>query len=481
MAGLNDPFLLADDSMEPKEEPVVTVKAFKEDTDGDVPELRDDIDLIAVAVEELEISLRDLELLRASIHNQRGMSQSIALEAEALMPGFLKDECPVAYFSKHPSRTLLSYALEEIDDKKKGFFDKFKEFISEMFKKVVDWLKNLFARSDKALLSKENTALLKDAKKTTDTMLLSFDKEAHEAAQELEAAKQRAKEQAEQARQQADAAAKADAAQKTDAEAKRVRLANLNKLASILSNLNSADAVKQSSNEVLNQLLSKTPIVKKFMANLDQVDALLGTHEGSIAAVIVLLADFERAVENKDYGALVDIIHGDGFENVSKASEAHARALIEFKGASDDYAVTDYRETLKAFTDSRLQAAFASASQMLESDMADQKRLVAQMDDMTQKLYRMDLYTPDETAAAQAKEALGALRDFSKSVLVPATQRLAFSFSAISQMIKFLAGLNSLQENLKETVEANFRKRLQELAEKEGVPASLVAIALKAA
>ena len=83
MAGLNDNFLLADDSMEPKEAPAVTINAFKESSeDGDVPELRDDIDLIVAATEELSIELRDLELFKERVGDVRGISQSIALEAQ---------------------------------------------------------------------------------------------------------------------------------------------------------------------------------------------------------------------------------------------------------------------------------------------------------------------------------------------------------------------------------------------------------------
>ena len=100
MTGLNDNFLLADDSMEPNEASVTTVKAFKDTpTEDGIPELRDDIDLIA-ATEGLYIQLRDLDLLQQCIKTQGGMCQSIALEAQALLPEFINDERPIGFFTK---------------------------------------------------------------------------------------------------------------------------------------------------------------------------------------------------------------------------------------------------------------------------------------------------------------------------------------------------------------------------------------------
>ena len=121
MTGLNDNFLLADDSMEPKETPAVVVNAFKENsTEGGEPELRDDLDLIAVATEDLEVQLRDLELLQQNIKEQGGMCQGIALEAHAILPDFINDERPIGFFTKYPSRTQLTAALEDIDAGKKN-------------------------------------------------------------------------------------------------------------------------------------------------------------------------------------------------------------------------------------------------------------------------------------------------------------------------------------------------------------------------
>lgn len=152
MSGLNDDFLLADDSMEPKDAPAVTIQAFKDTPEGDVPELAEDIDLIAVATEEFEIRMRDLELLRESISTHGGMSQTIALEAQVLLPNFINEERPLGFFTKHPSRTMLNAALEEVEAEKKTMLEKIWDFIIRLLKKVYDAVVSFFKNVD---LSKE--------------------------------------------------------------------------------------------------------------------------------------------------------------------------------------------------------------------------------------------------------------------------------------------------------------------------------------
>ena len=155
MAGLNDDFFMADDSMEPKA-PTAVVDAFKDTTsDGEEPELRDDLDLIAVpATEDLFIRLRDLDLLRTRIHNDGGMSKSIALEAHAIMPTFLHDDRPAEFFTAMPSRTMLAVALEDIGSEKNSNVKKLLEMISNFVKQLVERISAFFsARGDAALVT----------------------------------------------------------------------------------------------------------------------------------------------------------------------------------------------------------------------------------------------------------------------------------------------------------------------------------------
>lgn len=149
MSGLNDNFLIADDSMEPKETPAVVVHAFK-DTPGEdgLPELRDDIDLIAAATEDLSVQLRDLDLLYQNIQTQGGMCQSIALEAQAIIPDFINDERPIGFFTKNPSRTLLFAALEEIEEEKKSTLVKIWDAFIAFLKKVYQFITKIVTGVD---------------------------------------------------------------------------------------------------------------------------------------------------------------------------------------------------------------------------------------------------------------------------------------------------------------------------------------------
>lgn len=144
MTGLNDSFLV-DDGLEPQHTPAVTLNVFKSNPeDPDVPELRDDVDLIAVAAEEMQISFRDLQLLQESIRNQGGMTRQIALEAHAIMPTFLHDDRPAEYFTQMPSRTLLAAALEDIGNEKKSLLKRMMEKILEFIKKLAKRIKDYF-------------------------------------------------------------------------------------------------------------------------------------------------------------------------------------------------------------------------------------------------------------------------------------------------------------------------------------------------
>lgn len=153
MAGLNDDFFLADNSMEPAA-PSATVNAFKDTTsEGEEPELREDLDLIAVpATEDIFIKLRDLDLLRQRISEDGGMSKSIALEAHAIMPDFLHDDRPAEFFTKMPSKTLLSAALEDIGVEQNNGVKKLLEMIGAFVKQLVERIQSFFeSRGDEQL------------------------------------------------------------------------------------------------------------------------------------------------------------------------------------------------------------------------------------------------------------------------------------------------------------------------------------------
>ena len=71
---------------------------------------------ITVALEHAQTLMSKLMSLENHIHRE-GMSQRLALETEALLPGFLADNYPLASFSKDSTRTNLAYTQEEFSNK----------------------------------------------------------------------------------------------------------------------------------------------------------------------------------------------------------------------------------------------------------------------------------------------------------------------------------------------------------------------------
>lgn len=186
MSGLNDPFLL-DDVMEDKTP--MPVKAFKEMTPGEVPEISDHVTLIAapipdaesdgsdgivektgeiasVAIEEYQVAMRDLSLLSDRIQSEGGMSLSIAQESLTVLPGFISDDVrPMGFFTKHPSQTQLSEALEAIEETKKNAF-------SKAVDKVIDFINAVIERAKTMLSKLKNSFKRETARETANTLRL---------------------------------------------------------------------------------------------------------------------------------------------------------------------------------------------------------------------------------------------------------------------------------------------------------------------
>lgn len=169
--GLNDDWLL-DDSTEKKEEQI-NIPAFKESAPGEIPEENHNVDLIAVsdevdsqvtmpvqaAIEELSVSMRDLDLLKGTIAQNKGMNLSIAMECNELMPGFIDaDVRPMGYFTVNTSKTMLKEALEAIDEQEQGALNKAKAKLKEYIARFLAFLKSIGKRIA-SIFSKEKKSV----------------------------------------------------------------------------------------------------------------------------------------------------------------------------------------------------------------------------------------------------------------------------------------------------------------------------------
>ena len=159
--GLNDEFFTVDADQDQTAK--VNVDVFKPTNPGDVPEMKDDVDFIAVsyddlppdeeeemkistAIEEACVRLRDLELFAIRLRNEGGMSQTAALESVAFLPGLITDAHPIGFYTASPTRTSLNYAMEEAETEKVSLFGKVMAAIRAFLARVGEWFKNFFSK-----------------------------------------------------------------------------------------------------------------------------------------------------------------------------------------------------------------------------------------------------------------------------------------------------------------------------------------------
>lgn len=103
---------------------------------GEVPELNEDTKMIALT----ETALEDLKYLIEDIKRNHGMSQSFAIEAERISPGFINEKTPVGYYSASPSATRYKVSLEGLFAKVWEFVKAALQKIRDTFMKVVYWV-----------------------------------------------------------------------------------------------------------------------------------------------------------------------------------------------------------------------------------------------------------------------------------------------------------------------------------------------------
>jgi hypothetical protein len=104
--------------------------------------------------------------------------------------------------------------------------------------------------------------------------------------------------------------------------------------------------------------------------------------------------------------------------------------------------------------------------------MKDHEHFMENMDELVKSLYQLTLYTPDQAQEAQGKAALEGLKNFHKQVILPTSQRLAFTYSVVGQLIAFLRGIEGLKETLGTKVAAALKERVMVKAEEVGLDKS---------
>lgn len=473
MAGLNDNYFLADDSMEKPVNPAVTLDVFKENQEGEeAPELREDVDLIAAATESLAISLRSLELFKERVVGEQGMSQSIALESIDVVPTLITEELPVGFYTKYPSKTLFREALEAAGDEEQSIFKKFIDFLVQMYKRVVEWLKGLLnseasastavgnsaanGPTAKALFTPENTKLLTNAKSSLDKAKLTFEK-VEEITEEMVMAQQ------EKIAKARDAYLEriADEKQKAAYEQKVAKL--LEVIEKIKGNAR-AEGAKVGE---LNAILAKLPYVRKYIANQADVNKLLVTHDDTTKEVNALVTEIAELIAKENFAGFGKLMEEDRFTKTKEAIHQHSLAIIEFKQLPDEGNVDSVVTSMNVFYDQHFLNALAFGAKVTESGLEECTATTSAMEQLEKEIERLANYKFSDSEG-NAKVFLEALREFNKTVITQAVQNLTVTFSITKQLVTFIKNVDNLDVMIRANIKKKTAQYILEEAKKMG-------------
>jgi hypothetical protein len=108
---------------------------FQEVIPGEVPELKEDLNIIGANSAALE----DLDYLLADLKRAGGMSQSFATEAKRLYPEFDK-QSPLGYYTQQASATRYRISLESLFQRLKESFKELIRKLRELLRRFALWL-----------------------------------------------------------------------------------------------------------------------------------------------------------------------------------------------------------------------------------------------------------------------------------------------------------------------------------------------------
>ena len=133
---------------------------FKEVIPGDVPELKDDLNIIA----QESARIQDLQYVLSDLKSLGGMNQSIAQEAQRLDPLFDGGRA-LGYYSKHTSATRYKPAMESIWTRIRETFKDLLKKLREMLRRFALWV--VGSRDPKGdLMNKSNEQIVKEVEET---------------------------------------------------------------------------------------------------------------------------------------------------------------------------------------------------------------------------------------------------------------------------------------------------------------------------
>lgn len=107
----------------------------------DVPEIRDDVKIVA----NIESELASIEYLLKDIQTQKGVNQTLALEAANYSDDIKNTN--INFFTKEPTQTNLVFTQESLIESIRKRFNQIYEKIKEWIRKIVAWFVGLFKKT----------------------------------------------------------------------------------------------------------------------------------------------------------------------------------------------------------------------------------------------------------------------------------------------------------------------------------------------
>lgn len=460
MAGLNDEYFLADDTMEKPVNPIVTIDAFKDNQEGEeAPELREDVDMIAVATESLSIALRSVELFKHRVVDAGGMCQSVALEAHTYIPSLITEDRVKEFYTKYPSQTLYKAALEDADKESKSIITKFVEVLVAMLKRISDWIKSFFNKPEVAKISApESVALLVGYHETVTDLNSTAQAAEPEVVKAIENQVNKID------------AFKAKLDQIAEDKAIAAKASKLEELASFSRTLKT----NYSGSSVLvaeaNNMLSHLPHVKRFLGNLSDVDQSVYSFSDFAVNLNGLLQSVNKAIAAEDYEGLKKLLDSDDFSNTKKSIENLAIGMVAFKNLPPEYTIESFEKFSKDLSNKVIMSVVDSSVKLAKAGIRDNEALGKSMEIVEASIAQMASYKWSDQEG-HAKEFLETLRDLNKNTLVPYAQSIAMAYTITGQLLTLIKGFDSLTSKLSATITKKIQSAILTKAKELGFTA----------
>lgn len=334
---LNDHFLLPSQAEEEANNPTPSVNVFAPSAAGEMPQVLDNVEFIAVpdeqlvsdgaALESICVAMRDIQLFSQEIERQGGVSLNMALEAMSYLPGLITEQNPKEFYTSSASRTMLSHALEEQEVETKNLIQRGLEVLRNFFGRIVGWFKDKMGK----LFGKEK---LEEAKKREADLNAKLQEAAQKAAEMAEKYEQ----------------LKRASAQDNDNFLKELATVN-GKVAEQKAQNNELTSQLDSQKKQTDEANARAATAEKT-AETVQASSMDQAHRDSVSIANLKdrLRDVQAQMRNLDATKSREIAEAlDRLEKLQRQAESSRSARLDLQEKNDELRVTVNRIIVKTF------------------------------------------------------------------------------------------------------------------------------------